>query len=89
MCPCGHVLQTMEQIREHWQRGHFAPDPSVSFAGEIVGQRYDGNNKLVEVTLRPDGCDNCLWLPRWVGDGKMGSRLLITVSEAPTKGGWT
>ena len=23
MCNCGHVLQTQEETREHWQRGHF------------------------------------------------------------------
>lgn len=22
-CSCGHILQTFEEVREHWQRGHY------------------------------------------------------------------
>ena len=22
-CSCGHILETFEQVREHWQLGHF------------------------------------------------------------------
>ncbi len=84
-CTCGHVLQNMEQIREHWQRGHLSDPRVVTFAGEIVGGMRAAD-KLVEVWVRPDGFDNLLFLPAWVGDGKMGSRLVITVSEEPVKG---
>lgn len=50
LCSCGHVLKSLEEVREHWQQGH--ADSVISKEGIDVEGKLEGRMSIAVPVYR-------------------------------------